>query len=397
MLLSFIGLGNMGRPMAKRLLAASNYNLTVYDTSLKAINEFPKENQLDLASALCSNDAQPRTVILSLPDSETVKSYLHSNLIHLPPKSTVIDTSTTTPETAIHCASILKSKGIHFLEAPVTGETQKAKEGTLTFITSGDEDVLQKMTPLLEKLSEKIVFMGEQYGDAQLTKALNNVLYNVSVAAMAEVLTVAKKSGLPEKEFIQVVSHGTGSSFGFNKFAPLVVKNQFEAPEHGYPMQDAYKDMKVLHTQTKLHHLQLPVVNACDQVYQAALKMDLGKETKGAMIKVIKSNNLTVNTAVPFMNGIDEDEEEIEGQMWADGVADSFLRMSTADVPTRTAPPPSPPTTPVVVVSASNEITRKDVRAWCRSKFGISWWDVEPELKKERMKEARMVLKETLQ
>ena len=72
------------------------------------------------------------------------------------------------------------------------------------------------------------------------------------------------------------------------------------------------------------------MVNSCDQIYQAALKMDLGKETKGAMIKVIKSNNLTVNTAVPFMNGIDEHEEEIEGQMWADGDTSSVARVFDA-------------------------------------------------------------------
>ena len=123
----FVGVGAMGRPMARRLLAA-NINLTVYDTSPAALTAFPpsvvSHNLLEV-----SKNATPTTVILSLPHCEAVNDLLQTTLIHLSPGSTVVDTSTTTPDTAKTCFKELQKHGIRFVEAPITGEQKKAEDG----------------------------------------------------------------------------------------------------------------------------------------------------------------------------------------------------------------------------------------------------------------------------
>ena len=385
--ITFVGLGTMGSRMARRLLAADlNLTVLVHDISPLALTSFPpvvvRHDLIDDYDA-----ATPRTVILSMPDSHAVNDLVHSTLIHLPADSTVIDTSTTTPDTAKQCAATLQARNIHFLEAPITGEKQRAEDGTLTFITSGNSHVLESVTPILKEMGTDIIYMGTEHGHGQLTKALNNTLYNISIAAMSEMLTLARKSNIPEKEFIRVVNSGTGASYGFEKFAALCCEQKYDAPEYGYPMKKAYKDMEVVReisSQVELDKdvrdggtvgggggggsigLHLPMVEACNFIYQSALDINLGHEVKGAMIKVIERQQFVTQ----------------EGDGLVDSAAEEVGRRVEVDVDVAKSEVDAD------IVLAP--ITRKEVRAWCRQKYGSDWWVTED--KKDRMKEAKEAL-----
>ena len=288
----WLGLGTMGSGMARCLLKAG-VALTVHDPDAERQQGFLDKavhlNGAARSTGAASCDEVVRDsggiIILSLPHSDAVTSVVIDHLSSMVAPGLIIDTSTTTPECAESCAAFLAGFGHSFLAAPVSGEQSRAEEGTLTVIASGPRATFDSALPVLSCLGHS-VFVGESMGGAQLAKALNNALYNVSVAAMAEVLPLAQRSGLAPEVLLEVVASGTGQSFGFNKFAPLVLQRAFEAPAHGYPMAHAFKDMEVVATAARGCGASLPVVDAATATYRSALAMKLGGQHKGAMVKV---------------------------------------------------------------------------------------------------------------
>mmetsp|Transcript_40959 Transcript_40959/g.124101 ORF Transcript_40959/g.124101 Transcript_40959/m.124101 type:complete len:274 (+) Transcript_40959:1-822(+) len=231
-------------------------------------------------------------IVLCLPDSDTVEAVLLDSSRGpclgevLADQCLVIDCSTTSPETSRLVDSRLRAA---YVDAPVTGERRRAEEGTLTIMVGGDEADYHRALPVLEPMSSLVVYMGS-HGNGQLAKALNNCLYNVSCAAMAEVLALATKSGLDTQALCQIVSGGSGQSFGFDKFSGLVGQRKFSAPEFGYPMGSAFKDMKVVAETAQRHGgADLAVIQAAKRVYEEALGMGLAREHKGAMTKVYEA------------------------------------------------------------------------------------------------------------
>lgn len=222
-------------------------------------------------------------IILSLPDSAVVEKVLSTAATTLQLHALIIDTSTTTPETSRRCANALGHS--RYIDSPVTGEQRRAVAGTLTAMVGGPLESFQRAKPVINAFASTVVHAGSQ-GSGQLCKAINNALYNVSCAAMAEALTLAEASGLPPAALAQVVSKGSGQSFGFDKFAPLVLKREFGTGANGYPMGAAIKDMDVVAQTARAVGAELDVVAATRRTYEAALRAGLGHESKGAMVKV---------------------------------------------------------------------------------------------------------------
>eukprot|EP00931_Biecheleriopsis_adriatica_P071568 TRINITY_DN45444_c0_g1_i1.p1 TRINITY_DN45444_c0_g1~~TRINITY_DN45444_c0_g1_i1.p1 ORF type:complete len:185 (+),score=38.37 TRINITY_DN45444_c0_g1_i1:32-556(+) len=153
-------------------------------------------------------------------------------------------------------------------------------------MVGGCEERLEEVRPILETFASRVLYMGES-GNGQLAKAMNNCLYNVSCAATAEMLPFAARAGLPLQAFVEAVSTGTGQSFGFQQWAPLILQREFEAPKHGFPMGSAFKDLETLSGEAAKLGLETPpVVAAARATYERALSLGLAKEHKGAMVKV---------------------------------------------------------------------------------------------------------------
>jgi 3-hydroxyisobutyrate dehydrogenase-like beta-hydroxyacid dehydrogenase len=167
-------------------------------------------------------------VVLCLPDSGAVEALLGigepksgsaspSHLGHVLQRDClVIDCSTTTPDTSKKAAAHLEALGAggRFIDAPVTGEKRRAEDGTLTIMVGGDRRDYNAALPVLQSMSQgEPVFMGCN-GNGQIAKAMNNCLYNISCAAMAEILTLAAKSDLDTAALSKVVSGGSGQSVG---------------------------------------------------------------------------------------------------------------------------------------------------------------------------------------
>jgi 3-hydroxyisobutyrate dehydrogenase-like beta-hydroxyacid dehydrogenase len=279
----FIGLGEMGKWMALNILK-NGFMLWAYDIRKDVMEEVAKhgaKSPYDLTEI----GHRCNRIVFSLPDSAVVESVLFGpNGLRdcLEPGDIIIDCSTTSPVFARRASATLSEQDVYFMDAPVSGMEKGAKEGTLTIMASGDKDTYRTIYPLLEAMGKTIVYLGAS-GNGQLAKMTNNVLYDISCAAMAEVLPMVTKMGLDPEKICSVVRTGTGQTYGFDVFSPLVLDRNFKP---GYPMKKAYKDMANAIELASKHQIPLPVTCAAMNTYQMALCQGLGGENKGAMVKV---------------------------------------------------------------------------------------------------------------
>lgn len=283
--IGFIGLGIMGKWIALNIMSAG-FDLMVFDISSDAMRSLtdkgakPARTPADLAGKV-------DWVFLSLPDTAAVEKVIfgedgivkgaRAGLI-------VVDFGTTGYLPTQEFNRKLKEQGITFADAPVSGAEPGAQKGTLTVMFGGDESTFNLVYPLLKAMSRTILHMGP-VGSGQLTKVVNNLLYNINLAAMAEVLPMAVKLGLDPEKISQVITTGTSRSFAAEYFTPYILENRFD---HAYALNNAYKDMVSAAEISAYHKIPMPLVHAATTTYQMALAEGYGHEDKGAMIKVFE-------------------------------------------------------------------------------------------------------------
>jgi len=279
----FIGLGEMGKWMAINV-AKADFPLTVYDIRPNPIKVLVEKGAISADNpAELAREAD--CVFLSLPDTQVVEEVIfgENGLIGgLSAGSTLVDLSTIHYSATLRIKEELQARGVTFIDAPVSGMEARAKEGTLTVMVGGDSNAVEEIRPILDTIGNNIVYMGKS-GNGQLTKLVNQLLFNISAAAMAEILPMAVKLGLDPEAVYHVVTTGTGRTFALEFFTPYILKNEFE---QGYPLIKAYKDMVSAAEISSQEKIPLPVFFAAMQTYQMALAEGLGNEGKGAMIKV---------------------------------------------------------------------------------------------------------------
>jgi 3-hydroxyisobutyrate dehydrogenase-like beta-hydroxyacid dehydrogenase len=284
MKIGFSGLGQMGKHMAMNMLK-SGAEVIVSDVRSDSFHEFEQkgaQTTTDFGVA-----AQADIVFLSLPSGQIVKSVLlgEDGVLRNPKKGQiVVDTSTITYSTTMEIAKRLEEHGITFLDAPVSGMEARAIDGTLTVMCGGDAGIFETVRPYLECIGNKILYMGG-VGSGQLTKLINQVLFDINVAALAEILPMAVKMGLDPDLVGDVVNSGTGRSYASEFFIPRILKNCFS---DGYPMKHAYKDLVSAAEISADLGIPLPVLGAATTTYQMALLKGFGDLDKGGMIRVFE-------------------------------------------------------------------------------------------------------------
>ena len=279
----FIGLGAMGSGMMANLVS-NGVAVVAYDSDIVTLNAASRPG-VRLAENVATVGRDCKPIILSLPDGEVVEQVLYGAAglaAALAPESIIVDTSTTQAHKSKEFADRLEAQGVWFLDAPVSGMEGRAADGTLTIMVGGDKSAFDGVLPLLQHMGDTVVHMGPP-GSGQLTKMVNNVLYNVSIAAMAEMLPLAARLGLDPQSVRRVVSTSSGQSFGFDYFSERVLEGRYD---EGYPMGKAFKDMLAISEHANAQQAPMPVVSGAMQTYRQALAEGHGAEAKGAMIKV---------------------------------------------------------------------------------------------------------------
>ena len=283
--IGFIGLGTMGKWMALNMMKAG-YELIVSDTSPQAL-KFLADQGAAIATTPAEMAAQVDWIFLSVPDTGIVESVVlgESGILDGAREGlVVVDLSTIDYLVTLEIEKQLKQKGVIFSDAPISGMETRAQDATLTIMFGGRKDIFELVLPALEAIGNKQVYMGE-IGCGQLTKLINQLLFNISAAGIAEVMPMAAKLGLDPEKVTQVVTTGTGRSFAAEFFLPLALENRFD---QGYPLKSAYKDM-ISAAQICAHQkIPLPMVQTATTTFQMALANGLGSESKGSLIKVFE-------------------------------------------------------------------------------------------------------------
>ncbi len=218
--ITFIGLGNMGGPMASNLVKAG-HDVTVFDLSKEAVQTLVSEGA---KTADTAHEAAKgaECVITMLPAGQHVEAvYLGDDglLAKLPEGTLVIDSSTIAPETARSVAEAAKARNIPFLDAPVSGGVGGAKAGTLTFICGGAEDTFAKAKPILDAMGKNIFHAGE-HGSGQVAKICNNMLLAILMAGTSEALALGVKNGLDPAVLSEIMKQSSGGNWALNVYNP---------------------------------------------------------------------------------------------------------------------------------------------------------------------------------
>jgi 3-hydroxyisobutyrate dehydrogenase-like beta-hydroxyacid dehydrogenase len=238
----FIGLGNMGGPMAGRLLDAG-YALSVYDNQEAALQPLTARGaQRKRSAAEVASDCE--TVIVSLPTPDVVKQVaLGADGVSAGRTvKTFIDLSTTGPRAAEEIAKQLVSKGITPVDAPVSGGVSGAEKGTLAVMVSCPKQHFDGLRPLLEVFG-KVFYLGEKPGLGQTMKLANNLLSATAMAITSEAMVLGVKAGLDPNVMLDVINAGSGrNSASQDKFPRAIVPRKFD---FGFTNALMYKDVRL--------------------------------------------------------------------------------------------------------------------------------------------------------
>ena len=213
MKIGFIGLGNMGMPMARNLIA-EGHEVTGFDL-------IQKSDPLVQISKLLSETVSGKEVIITmLPDGSSLLEVYSSILSELQSEAILIDCSTVDVISAKKAAGMANEKGLKALDAPVSGGIGGAENGTLTFMVGGDIAAFERVTPLFNIMGQKAVLCGES-GAGQSVKICNNMILGVSMIAVCEAFVMADNLGLDRSKMFDVVSTASGSCWAINTYCPV--------------------------------------------------------------------------------------------------------------------------------------------------------------------------------
>lgn len=241
--IGFIGLGIMGKPMVRNLLKAG-YSLVIYNRSRPAMDELAADG-IALADSPKAVAEQVDVVISCVSDSPDVEEVALGNngvIEGAKPGLTFVDMSTIAPATARKVYTALKERGIDALDAPVSGGDIGAQQGTLSIMVGGDEAVFQRSLPILQAMGKNIVYIGEA-GAGQVTKACNQIVVAMTVQAVAEALTLAKKSGVDVAKVRDALLGGFAQSRVLEVHGKRILEGDFTP---GFKLNLHRKDMNIV-------------------------------------------------------------------------------------------------------------------------------------------------------
>jgi len=273
--IGFVGLGNIGFPMCRRLLE-SGYEVLAYDANPEAVSrlEDTPAEPADSLKALAAADV----VLLSLPGSDVVEEVVlgEGGLAEgLSSGKVLIDTSSSRPSSTRDLAKKLAESEVEMLDAPVSGGVLRAEEGKLAVMVGGREEVFERWREVLESFGEKIFHVGD-HGAGHLVKSLNNLLSATTLASAAEAVILAEKAGVAPEALLEVINAGNGRSYSTEvKFPKFILDRSFD---DGFALGLMVKDLKIaLESAAEMGHPMFSG-SSISQLWQAASARGYGLE-----------------------------------------------------------------------------------------------------------------------
>jgi len=263
----------MGRGMARNLHRAGLL-LTIWNRSPARAAELAGELGVAAAANPAELAGRCDVVVLCVSADADVLELIDAIAGSLRPGSIVIDCSTVSAGTARAASRRLSARGVEFLDAPVSGGVEGARDGTLAIMVGGPAAALDRARPVLEAMGRTVTHFGPS-GSGQAAKATNQIMCAGIIQAVAEAMAFAKAEGLPLEALIETLGKGAGSSWYFVHRAPNMVRNEYPP---GFRVRLHEKDLRICHDMAARHGVLLPVVEMTLLHYRKLIEQGHGDE-----------------------------------------------------------------------------------------------------------------------
>ena len=285
MKVAFIGMGTMGGPMAQNILNAG-HEVTVHNRTRE------REEPLEQAGAQRAASPQEAAagaeiIVICVSDTPDVEATVLGNngVIHGAQQGAiVVDMSTISPIATRRIAEALKEKGIKMLDAPVSGGSEGAQNGTLTIMVGGEAADLEKVMPVLEAMGKTITHVGPT-GAGQITKAINQIIISGTYLTVAEGLALGLKAGLDMPKIVKALSGGAASSWILSNRANNVINNEYPL---GFRVKLHYKDLRIALDTARELGVNLPCTALVEQIETGLIARGYGDEDVSAIARSIR-------------------------------------------------------------------------------------------------------------
>ena len=282
MKIGFIGLGIMGKPMAKNLIKAG-YKLVVLDINKDAEKELATFGaEIGLSNSDVASKCE--VVITMLPNSPHVKAVVLGKdgvIDGAKPGTVIIDMSSIAPLASREIYAAVKEKGVEMLDAPVSGGEPKAIEGTLSVMVGGNKEVFDKYYDLMKAMAASVVYVGES-GAGNIAKLCNQIVVAINISAVSEAMILAKKAGVSPDLVYQAIRGGLAGSTVMDAKAPMMMDRNFKP---GFKIDLHIKDMTNILDTAHGVGVPLPLSAQVMEIMQA-IKLDgCGVEDHSSIVK----------------------------------------------------------------------------------------------------------------
>ncbi len=285
MKVAFIGMGTMGAPMALNLLKAG-HKVTVHNRT--------REKEAAVAAAGARRAASPaeaaegaEVVIICVSDTPVLDRVTlgESGVIHgAAPGTVVVDMSTVSPGATRRIAAALRERGVHMIDAPVSGGSEGARKGTLSIMVGGEEADLDKVRPALEAMGNTITHVGP-IGSGQLAKAINQIVVAGTYWGVAEGMALGLKAGLDMQKVVQAVGKGAAGSWAMTNRSGNMINNSYPL---GFKVRLHRKDLNIALAVARELGVTLPVAAYVEQVETGLIARGHGDEDISVIARSIR-------------------------------------------------------------------------------------------------------------
>ncbi len=284
MKIGLIGLGIMGKPMAKNLLKAG-YDLTVSDLNQASVDEIVAAGAKAATNAEIGETCD--VVLTMVPNSPQVKAVMLGEdgvAAHMKPGSVFIDMSSINPVASKEIAAELAKRGIEMLDAPVSGGEPKAIDGTLSFMVGGKQEIFDQYKELLGAMGASVVRCGD-VGAGNTTKLANQIIVACNIQALSEALTLAKMAGVDPELVFQAIRGGLAGSTVMNAKAPMMIEGN---DKPGFKIDLHIKDLNNALDCAHTVGSPLPMTTAVQEIFQWLHNNGCGQDDHSSIIKYYK-------------------------------------------------------------------------------------------------------------
>jgi 3-hydroxyisobutyrate dehydrogenase-like beta-hydroxyacid dehydrogenase len=281
----FVGVGRMGAPMVRRLLARG-YELFIRDVNDAAVAPFKGQKNVTVCDSPREVASRAPVVLLSLPLPRVLDEVVlgPDGIAEAGSGRVVIDLSTSGVAAARRVSTAARARGLRYLDAPVSGGVPGAEKGTLSVMVAGDRDLHDRYQPLLTIIGKNVFYIGAEPGQGQAMKLANNMLSGTALAATAEALAVTTKAGIPPRLALDVINVSSGrNSATQDKFPQSVITGRFD---YGFLVKLLLKDVKLFEELAEELGVSTVVAEATVNAWRMAVAQGYGDQDITAIARM---------------------------------------------------------------------------------------------------------------